>query len=94
LIDDTAITGKVSLPENIAQNNYSLLTVSKHPARRGLRFERREEIRRNVRAANALGFRTDREIETVVRISRYRIEDLSLLRVIIVLGSFRRQVRC
>src|SRR6185369_10819016 len=91
LINDVAITRKVSLEETITQHNELLLVSGKHSSRRSLRLKHRKEIRRNIRATNAFRFRTGRQVETLICIRRYRVEDLGLLGVIIVLGSFGAQ---
>src|SRR4051812_12460323 len=69
LVNDPAITAKLALPEAVAQNHCTLVVCGERSPGRGLRFEHRKEIGGNVRAANALGFRTRGKVETVIRVS-------------------------
>src|SRR5919206_149241 len=91
LIDHATITRKAPLPEPITQHNDLLLTARKHASGSSLRLEHRKEIRRHVSAANALRLRSSRHVETVIRISRNRVEDLCLSRVVFVLSGLGRQ---
>jgi hypothetical protein len=87
LIDDVGFAREASLPETITQDNNALIFSGKHSAGCSLCLEHRKEIRGNVSAANALRFAGARNIETVIRVGCYCVEDLCLTSVIFVLGS-------
>ena len=93
LIDDVAVSSETSLPETVAQHHDSILLLgrSEHAPGGRLRFEHRKEIRRNVSAANPFRLRSARHVEAVIRVRSDGVEDLCLLRVVVVLGSLRAQ---
>src|SRR6185369_16189993 len=91
LIDHAAITRETALPVPVTQHDNTLLTAREHASGRRLRLQHRKEIRRHVSPANALRLRSSRHVETVIRISRDRVEDFCLFRVIFVLSGLGAQ---